>query len=1189
MPVSAYLRIQVLGQSRLHVNDRPFSLGSRHARRLLLYLAINPGPHARSALANLLFPKQRSNNARAYLRQALQQVLQMRPHIALSVDRECIGMHPNQRLLLDYAQFLDGKVEDPAFCRGAITLYQGEFLADETAEVSPPEWWGWVCDLRRHTELKLSQYYETLWQTALNLQDYPLAWSDVQEWMAKQPLRDAPHRAAMLLLAQQGRTHEAIHLYEQYQDRRIVRSGKKPGAAIRSLQHHLQTDAHGMLKSFPRVNAHTRPVQPAHRRFITVLVIALDAEKDTLSDALLEAHVSQFSNLAQQMGMAHGASIEVAADGVIEVYFGLHAPMEDAPYRALQAALELRRQTPSGPFPRLGIHGGQVLIQSGNRPVGSLLQAARAAAWTNTQRSGVVISEYVVRLLTPGEFMGVAVPDAHVYGEVIPLRWLDDIPIGSALPSPHSLVGRDVERAVVLQAAASMLTAGEGRALWIVGEAGIGKTHLLQHIAQDLSNQMRVVNYVCQPHFQISPLHPIAALVRDMLGLNDIHPSVARTRVEKRLREMGETDPLVHKLWVVWLNLDDAEAPMEVLKDYRTLLYDSILELLSKHLFPHPRAVIIEDIHWADAASMEILRRYLAQVHEQPVLTLVTSRQTRPLLQGIARYEDTLTLLPWDTDAAREFLRSLPGWRVDSAREDALVARSGGIPLYLNSLAGMELAGESSHSAVPGLAPILDSQIARAPSALDMLQAAAVFGIPFTLLQLAKMLPMRASSELRQQADRLVAQDLWRTKNDAWSFRHELLREAVYSGIPLEQRQHLHLSVAQTMEKHRLTDPAILAWHFTEGGDFATGARHWIRAARQALTFDQMATAKACFARAAKGLDATPKASDLLQAQAGLYLVHSMQQGYSAAATWEALENLEATCTLQRHQGAAALTALYGRWMLEGGQRGAEAAWRQAQILSRTPIKGLPEPLVAGIGHYACGWSRFWLGDLDAALDHLRQAVALWQDDWADTAVLITGERYREAAIAYLSMIDVLQGRSSLGWGRCAQAVEDLGVNRFINTRLFLRSVQMVMGYWTRDARTSLAVAQSILLQGQPHRFGLWNIFARAVMAWAQVQIGTLPVALSLQRLRDCQRDIHQVWRFGAGFIYLLQMDVAQKSKRNIGPLRGQALLFMRRYKTQILIPDLLQRRKSHVGLSGYRYRKNCDPSPRSGLYTPTQ
>ncbi|MHB1780755.1 AAA family ATPase, partial [Acidithiobacillus sp.] len=1056
----------------------------------------------------------------------------------------------------DYADFMDFSMEAVAQNPSRLDHYRGPFLDEET-DNNRSAWDEWVQDRRRTVDNQLAHFYECLIRRAETLNDAEQALQWAESWMHQQPLSDAPHLVAMQLLARRGRSNEAESLFSAYQTRRITQMGKKAGEKVRAFYDYLRlTRAHTFTPEPVTV-----PAEMARHRFITLLAIRIDADTEAIPDDLLEAHLQQCWSLVNQVGHACGGVAHRAPDGVIELRFGLENALEDSPRHALRAAFELRRLAEPGHFPRIGMHCGRVLVAPDHTLTGSPLRVVRAAALANTQHMGLILTGAAHEALAhafPIEGVAQTRSPVHISGRGIPLFWLSTL---QPPPLPKSgsaaFMGRDAECQRIHHLAATVLTERQGRILWIEGQAGIGKTRLMEEMAERLSRNMRVVRYACLPMYQHSLLHPIAVVIRDALNLSTLPPEKARDALQKFLQAIGEEDDLVYSVWCAWLGLEGDHVEMGLLRDYKKLLFDSVMLALTSHLFPMDRVLMLEDIHWADSATLEWLQAYLTNLHERTVLLLVSTRRPIPGLQKIAIHETKLTLAPWDTYTSRRYLRSLPHWTADLPTEESLIRQGCGVPLYLDSLARQTILRGPSSELPHDIQSILEFTIAQSDFAQDLVQISAVLGIGVSLRDLQSLLPDKTPEALDHTTARLVDHGLWVATDQGWSYRHDLLREAVYDRIPGDRRQWLHQKVAQWLEKPGQNDHGVLADHFEKGGEPHVAARHHLLAGRQALRFSLYEVAALHYGRAGVLLRDRPQDPDLLRAQTTYFLILRLQRGHSTEMA-QALDDLENTCLCQNHQGWHLLAAQYGRWIAENAAKGALAGLHQAQNLANTRFDPEVDPqLVAGVGHYVLGWNDLWLGHLEQAKAHLQQAVDGWHEAWAEPLFLAIGDRYREYALAYLAIIDAMQHKSVAGWTRLAQARDELPEEKYGNVQAILWILQVAMGYWTDNPEDALRIAQEVR-QKDCYPLLMVKTLTDALAAWAEARSGQKSPPWAINRMRKNLMLFRHAWVFGASSIYLALLDVSIRShQKNVHGVKFAARRLARQYNIDVHVPEI--------------------------------
>ena len=349
-----------------------------------------------------------------------------------------------------------------------------------------------------------------------------------------------------------------------------------------------------------------------------------------------------------------------------------------------------------------------------------------------------------------------------------------------------------------------------------------------------IPGEMAKVVYRCSFQQQRTLLYPMANLVREFFALSGVPRPAGAQRLREGLTRFDVVDPEIVRIWTVWLGLTDQETPAgsAAVGDKETLM-ESLLDILPRFLSYGPRLLIMEDFHWADMGSMELVARFLQNLANLPVLLLLTARHRLPTLEGIASNESFSDLGPLAQAASLAMLRSIHG----EAREDdlAIVERSAGVPLYLEALASDVLPKARSGLGVADIpAPpadlllILDATVSIGRLYLDVLQAAAVIGEVFTQDCILALLPGKTAAEFAEASAFLTKHRIWERRQGGIVFRHMLVRDAVYDGIPVGRRKHLHAAAAECFSAmEQGVDPAYLGWHYLHA-DVPVAAVQWL-------------------------------------------------------------------------------------------------------------------------------------------------------------------------------------------------------------------------------------------------------------------------------------------------------------------------------------------------------------------------
>jgi DNA-binding CsgD family transcriptional regulator/tetratricopeptide (TPR) repeat protein len=385
-------------------------------------------------------------------------------------------------------------------------------------------------------------------------------------------------------------------------------------------------------------------------------------------------------------------------------------------------------------------------------------------------------------------------------------------------------------------------SATHGRLVVVSGEAGIGKTALVSRFLGECAPTPVVLWGACDPLHTPRPLGPIRDAARDAGG---------------RLAALAAED-----------------APRE-------MVFESVLDALRPR---PPRVLVVEDVHWADEASLDLLVWLARRLDAAAGLILITYRDDDPAAGAIsrvlghapARYVARVSLEPLSPAAVARLA-------ADSGRpSEQLHALTGGNPFFLTEvLAGPE-------GAVP--ATVRDAVMAR----VEPLPAEAR-----ALLELVSVVPGRAESWLVEPApgwDQALASGLLRSGADGVWFRHELARRAVEGSLPAHRRMRLNEAVLDRLVGVG-ADPARLAHHARAAGDSDAVAVHSAAAGRLAAAARAHREAAQYFEAAlATGVATGVARAELLEAYADsafrAYRADDALEGRRAAVrAWEALGN----------------------------------------------------------------------------------------------------------------------------------------------------------------------------------------------------------------------------------------------------------------------------------------------------------
>jgi class 3 adenylate cyclase/tetratricopeptide (TPR) repeat protein len=378
-----------------------------------------------------------------------------------------------------------------------------------------------------------------------------------------------------------------------------------------------------------------------------------------------------------------------------------------------------------------------------------------------------------------------------------------------------------------LRAALARATDGAGGLVELVGEAGIGKSRLITELLHS-SPPVTLLTGACRPYDAITPYFPFRSLLRDVLGLR--HDTDAATTAG-RLRDVVTTAAPGLLPWLPLLAVPlDVEVPAtresdELDAQYRKARLEEAVEQLLTGLTTGPVVLVLEDVQHLDDASCDLLAVLARSALDRSWLLVVTRRDTEggfvpepgPQLQ-------TLRPPPLTPEESLLLARAAAPHPMTRQAATALTERGGGNPLFLEEL--VATAGRlGSHVDLPeSVQDLVTSQIDRlAPLDRLVLRYAAVLGTTADLHVLEQLLVAhRADVRLHERLPALA--DFLDAHGDRQvRFRHALMRDVAYEGLPYRRRRLLHAHVGETLEgaaDDREQVSELLSLHYFQAGRF---------------------------------------------------------------------------------------------------------------------------------------------------------------------------------------------------------------------------------------------------------------------------------------------------------------------------------------------------------------------------------
>jgi len=613
------------------------------------------------------------------------------------------------------------------------------------------------------------------------------------------------------------------------------------------------------------------------------------------------------------------------------------------------------------------------------------------------------------------------------------------------------VLARDVELAW-LSAQWAAVQDGAGRILLLSGEPGIGKSRVAEGFAAGISGKhTTLVIRAVQRHANTS-LYPVAALVRGLAGLrageSDADSRAKLDTLLAPLTSLGDARARRSRATLLAALLDlpvDERALDRDPRARKAALLETLAAIVVGRASTGPLLLVVEDIHWADATTLEWLGLVAAELATMPSLILLLSRpEFAPSWDGLSIATRALGPLPQEASAA--LVTQVAGSPLPAEVTAEILRRGDGVPLFIEEVTRAVLesgclarAEDGWHlvrpiAAIDIPATLHDSLIARIDRlgwVKELCQTGAVIGRDFQpdlLAALSRQEPHRLEAGLRQLVrSGLVAQTSG-PRGAQYSFRHALMHDAAYRSLLNSARRDLHGRVAGTLISQfpelARREPEVLAHHFTESRAYDEAAGWWQLAGDRDMRRAANREAVAHFSRALEGLQQTPggTARDVreLEIRRALSTAQIGVEGYTGEALRQNMEQALAISDRLDDPGrllapmAGHFAGIYSRGEM------AQALHFGAQILriaGRTHQRG--QRMAA---HRLLGMAMAGSGDFPGAEAQLLASLALAKPD-KDAARLAEEPIERSvSALGYLALVQHLQGNAEQALATDAQA-----------------------------------------------------------------------------------------------------------------------------------------------------------------------
>jgi predicted ATPase len=683
------------------------------------------------------------------------------------------------------------------------------------------------------------------------------------------------------------------------------------------------------------------------------------------------------------------------------------------------------------------------------------------------------------------------------------------------------LVGRESEVALLLERWAQAKS-GQGQVVLLTGDAGIGKSRLVQILKDHVTNEPHV-RWECRSseYYQNTALFPLTDLLQRLLQFQaEDTPNEKLAKLEQMLSQyrlpLEESVPLFAPL--LTLPLPENHYPPLNLSPQRQRqkTLETIVALLLEFAEHQPVLFILEDLHWTDPTTLELLNPLIEQTPTASMLVLLTCRPHFPPAWHHRSYLTEITVNRLSHAQVEQIVNRMTDGKTFPKEVLAqIVEKTDGVPLFIEELtkavleAGMlqdvngqyVMTGTLSSFAIPvTLQDSLMARLDRLVTAKGIAQLAAVIGRQFAY-DLLSTVSQLDEATLQRELSRLVEAELLYQRGipprSTYVFKHALIQDAAYESLLKSRRQHYHQRIAQVLEEQfpetAEAAPELLAHHYTEATLPAQAIPYWYTAGqRAAMERSAHVEAIAHLRQGLALLQTLSETPDRIHSEVDLHIAlgASLNATKSAAApevgqtytrARQLCEHLE-----DPHQLFPVLRGLWNYYNVRAEYQMAHALGEQLLTLAQQ----VQDVAMLVAAHRALGTTLFYMGAVVSAHTHFTQGIALYDPQQYRAYVLLYGDdagvvcgSHDAWALWYLGYPDQGRTRSQEAVTLAQQIDHPFSLG-------FAVSCAAIFHQFRREVCATQNRAEAATLLAKEQGFPVWMAFGFMLYGWAQTQQG---------------------------------------------------------------------------------------------------
>lgn len=869
---------------------------------------------------------------------------------------------------------------------------------------------------------------------------------------------------------------------------------------------------------------------PEERRQVTVMVARLtDVASPDLEQ--LQRITQRFHDDVSSLAQHYQSHVARYDNGTAQVYFGYPSAHEDDAERAVRASLQLLACL-DGPNDYtgkvcIGLASGEAVFAAdpAGKPTlfGPVAEQAQKLAEL-AKSDEVLLSAASHQLAGQGfQYLPYQTPPQPEYADIGRIWQAQSLKpalrFESRLPTLSPLVGRDAETQLLLERWTSAQQS-EGQAVLLSGGAGIGKSRLVHTLLERTDTNDRCLRlFQCSPFYTQSALQPFITYFNQQLESADADTTKLDQLANWASLSAQPTKQSIALLaTLLSIPLGTGYTPLRISPQLRkqatlTLFTDMLLATLGQQ----PLLLIIEDVHWLDPTSLELLGQFIERIPTLPVLLVVTTRPEFDLAYSDFAHITKLSINRLSTEQALLIVDTIAsGTQLAAPLRQDISNKTDGVPLFVEEVTKAIL--ESQQSGVP--ATLYDSLLARLDClgpAKEIAQIGSVIGRELSHDLLAKVAGLD-EKKLQNSLNRLIEAGLLFHQggpdNASYFFKHALIRDVAYDTLLQNKRQSLHARIAKALEQSTAqVEPELLAQHYTAADLARQAIPYWYQAGKRAVFNSAYDDAINHIEKGLALIDSLPENDKVLRDKLDLLvLLGSVQTLRSVPADLDVEETYRQAHTLCRQLDDQSylgpiLNGMRSNYMRSGNVLKTRAIGEELLCIARRQ----ENPTFFMVANRALGLSYFYLAEFDAARKHLQDGAS---QDVADDALeedelLLYENDSRTTCLSYLSKALWLLGYPDQALHASSEALERARSLPHISTFVETLSWRGILFQFRCQPEQVLRLTEEQISLCKKHNMLFYMLAGLYRQGWALAQLGRLNEGLNkLQEGLDGQLEL---------------------------------------------------------------------------------